>query len=96
MKLKPILTEKSMKEAGGGLYSFWVPVGLTKHQIKELIGETFGVNVTKVRTQSRRACVRTTLTRKKMTLASRKKALVTLAGKQTIDLFAGDKKESKK
>ncbi len=92
MKLRPILTEKSMKDAKRGLYSFWVPASLTKHQIKELVGSTFGVHVVNVRTQNRAGEVKTTLAKKKVTIKPRKKALVNLKAKEKIDLFEGEKK----
>jgi ribosomal protein L23 len=87
LKIKPILTEKSVEDAKGGRYSFWVPLRLTKHQIKKFIGEAFGVHVVKVRTQTRAGGVKTTLTRKKVIIKPRKKAIVSLKEKEKIDLF---------
>ncbi|OGM33389.1 50S ribosomal protein L23 [Candidatus Woesebacteria bacterium RIFCSPHIGHO2_01_FULL_44_21] len=90
--IKPILTEKSLAEAKAGRYSFWVPARSTKHQIKKLIGETFGVHVVRVRTQSRAGGIKTTLTRRKITVSPQKKAIVSLKAKEKIDLFEGEKK----
>jgi ribosomal protein L23 len=92
MNIKPILTEKSTEDARRGSYSFWVPVELTKYQIKELVGKAFKVKVESVRTQTRKGGVKTTLTRKKITVKPVKKAMVTLKGKDKIDLFEGEKK----
>lgn len=90
--IKPILTEKSLKDAKAGRYSFWVPAALGKHDIKKLIGETFGVHVVGVRTQRRVGRIRITLARKRVTVKPRKKAIVSLRAKEKISLFEGDKK----
>lgn len=90
--IKPILTEKSLEEAKAGRYSFWVPTALTKHHIKKLISEAFGVHVVAVRTQRRAGGVKTTLARKRVTVKPRKKAIVSLKAKEKISLFEGDKK----
>lgn len=87
MKLQPVLTEKSLGEAKRGNYTFWVEPSLTKHQIKRLIDDVFGVKVTKVRTLNLKKMVRKTLAGRKRVLSARKKAIVTLSGKDKIDLF---------
>lgn len=93
MKIQPILTEKSMNEAKNGKYSFWVPLALSKHQIRELISTAFSVHVKGVRTQRTAGGTRTTLARKKISVMPKKKAMVTLAAKETIDLFETEKKK---
>ena len=50
MNLTPIFTEKSMKVAKDGVYSFWVLPSLSKSQIKKLVGDMFGVKVESVKT----------------------------------------------
>jgi len=87
LKIKPILTEKSLEAAGSGKYSFWVSASLTKYKIKKLVEEIFGVHVKKVWTQNRTGKIRTTLARKKVTVRPKKKVLVVLEGKEKIDLF---------
>ena len=47
---RPIITEKSMKLAEGGLYVFEVSKDATKPQIGKLVTEKFGVKVLKVKT----------------------------------------------
>ena len=47
---RPIITEKSMKLAEGGLYVFEVSKDATKPQIGKLVAEKFGVGVLKVKT----------------------------------------------
>jgi ribosomal protein L23 len=97
MKIRPILTEKSLKDAKLGQYSFWVAPNLNKHQIAILIGKAFGVNIISVKTQNRARRQRLNLSRKMVTVAAKKRAIVTLQDKQKIDLFdTGDKKKGTK
>ena len=94
MRLIPILTEKSLEEAKNGNYTFLVDKNFTKFQIKRLVGETFGVSVRKVRTLNARKIIKRTITGRKKIIPARKKAIVTLSGKDKIDLF--EEKTSKK
>lgn len=96
MKIKPVMTEKSMADAKLGTYTFWVPVDLTKFKIKEVIGRAFGVKVQAVRTQTKDPRVKTTLARKKIKVKGKKKAYVQLSGKDTIDIFDTETKKKKK
>lgn len=92
MKLKPILTEKSMQEAKEGRYSFWVPSGLVKGQIRRLISEVFGVKVKTVRTINYKSKKKMNLwKRKKIVISPRKKTVVTLAEGEKIDVFGEGK-----
>lgn len=91
MKLKPILTEKGTQLASKGKYSFWVPVNLRKPQIAILIEEVFGVNVTSIKTANYKARTKTNLQRRKVHVKAAKKAVVTLAEKQKIDVFEESK-----
>jgi large subunit ribosomal protein L23 len=94
MKLKPVITEKSVNEAKKGNYTFFVDKGLTKLEIKREVGRVFGVHVTRVRTVNFRGGVKKNYTGRKITVPARKKAIVTLKNKEKIDLF--ETKESKK
>lgn len=96
MKIRPVLTEKSMTDAKNGKYTFMVPVDFNKFQIRELIGIAFKVKVKDVRTQSRKASVKTTLSRSKVKVKATKKATVKLSGKETIDIFDTETKKAKK
>jgi ribosomal protein L23 len=87
MKLEPIVTEKSLDLAKKGRYTFRVEVGLRKHQIKRLIDEIFGVHVKTIRTMNIRGEVKKTLSGRKRRVMPSKKAIVTLAEKEKIDLF---------
>jgi ribosomal protein L23 len=94
MRFDPILTEKSMAEAKAGKYTFWVPVGLGKGQIKVLISKAFGVRVGEVKTMNYKARVKVDRMRRKISLGRRKRAVVTLLGKDKIDIFSeGSKKK---
>jgi len=91
---RPIVTEKSNYQSGKlGQYVFEVAPGATKAQIKEAVQTLFDVEVERVNVltappkRSRRARSRRLLVRH----AGYKKALVTLAEGQTIDLFEGVK-----
>lgn len=92
MKLIPILTEKSLDEAKNGNYTFWVDRRLNKYQIKKLVSDVFGVKVVRVRTANVRGEVKKTSLGRKRIIKPRKKAIVTLAEKEKIDLFETKKK----
>lgn len=47
---KPYITEKSMKLAGSGLYSFLVDKDATKKAVAKLVANRFGVDVLSVKT----------------------------------------------
>ena len=91
MKLKPVLTEKSMQAAHEGNYTFRVNTSATKYQIKNMVEAVFGVKVDKVRTVNKTGRVKKTLQGKKKVIKPVKKALVTLKGKDTIDIFEESK-----
>lgn len=88
MDLLPLRTEKTIKEAEGGRYTFRVSVAVTKPQIKREIEKVFKVKVTAVQTaimpgKAYRAG-------KKGSYATRsdwKKAIVTLAKGQKMDIY---------
>lgn len=84
---KPILTDKSTKLLEDNQYSFIVTIGSTKDQIKQAIEYIFNVQVRQVHTLN--------LPVKKRRVGKfvgkrgkQKKAIVTLASDNTINLFA--------
>lgn len=87
MKLKPILTEKSMSDAASGKYSFYVDPKYTKNQVKAAIEKIFDVKVSNVSSSNLKKRVKTNFRRQKKIIAAKKKVIVTLKGKGTIDLF---------
>lgn len=81
-----------MNAAKNGKYSFWVPVSFNKFQIKELVNKTFKVHTVSVSTQKRAGRKFLSLARKKVTVPARKKAVVTLKAKESINIFEAQKK----
>lgn len=92
--LKPIFTEKSMNDAKLGKYSFYVAPNLTKLEIRSMISKAFNVHVKSVRTVNLQQSTRRTISGKFQTTSARKKAIVTLAAKESLDIFE-DKSEKK-
>lgn len=86
--VKPIVTEKSMMGSQYGQVTFHVAPTATKPEIKRAVERLFGVKVTAVNTVTTNGKVK----RFKGILGKRsdvKKAIVTLAEGQTIDVGAG-------
>lgn len=86
--LRPLITEKATILAGDRKYAFEVDRRANKHQIHDAVQQAFSVHVTKVNTmhvrgKRRRFGRRFTQTR------SWKKAVVTLAEGDTIQIFEG-------
>jgi len=95
MKLEPVLTEKSMKLAEEGVYTFYVDRRLTKNQIRQVVNETFDVHTVRVRTITVPGETKKTIRGYKKVVKSRKKALVSLQEKEKIDLFEVKSKKKK-
>lgn len=93
---KAILTEKTLKLAAAGKFTFQVAVASTKNQIRESIENIFGVSVTDVQTSSiaRKSYKKGRRGQTAYTTAG-KKAIVQLKTGQTIDLFDISARESK-
>jgi ribosomal protein L23 len=88
MKLTPVLTEKSLKLAKEGKYTFNVPSVATKNTVAEAISITFGVDTTGVRILKKGGEVKKSMMRRNtVSKKSQKKAIVSLKEKQKIDLF---------
>jgi len=96
MKLIPVMTEKSMKLAKDGGFTFKVPISLTKLEIKNLIAKTFGVTVINVRTLNSKAGTKRNTRGKIQRIKANKKAIVFLKEGEKIDLFEEEKKKTKK
>lgn len=87
MKLIPVISEKSLKLAKEGNYTFMVEKRLGKYEIRKLVEEVFKVHVTGIRTLNLRGEMKRTLAGRKRKIQPTKKAIVTLAEKEKIDLF---------
>ncbi|MEE1296513.1 MAG: 50S ribosomal protein L23 [Bifidobacterium sp.] len=84
--LKPVVSEKSYALSDMGQYTFVVAPDANKVQIKQAIEEIFKVKVTNVNTLNRagkKVRTRTGYGRR----ANEKRAIVTVAEGQSIDLF---------
>ncbi|MBQ1282699.1 MAG: 50S ribosomal protein L23 [Bifidobacteriaceae bacterium] len=84
--IKPVVSEKSYANSDRGQYTFVVDPSANKVQIKQAIEEIFKVKVTNVNTLNRagkRKRTRTGYGRR----VNQKRAIVTVAEGQTIDIF---------
>jgi large subunit ribosomal protein L23 len=85
---KPVISEKSMRLAAIGQFTFVVDKLATKHQIAQVVENHFKVNVVKVATLKVKAKTkRFGKKRQEVKLSDYKKAIVTLKKGQKIDLF---------
>jgi len=91
---KPVITEKSLKDAQKGVFTFEVDRRVNKYQIKDSIEKLFKVHVIKVKSSNFKGKKR--LVGKMRTPIydpDRKKAWVQLASGEKIDLFeTGERK----
>ncbi|MCF2530149.1 50S ribosomal protein L23 [Yinghuangia soli] len=86
--LKPVISEKSYGLLDENKYTFIVAPGANKTQIKQAVAAIFGVTVTNVNTinrQGKRKRSKTGFGKRKDT----KRAIVTLAEGERIDIFGG-------
>ena len=88
--LEPIVSEKSYGLLEEGVYTFKVHPDSSKPEIRDAVQSIFGVTVVKVNTLNRKG--KRKRNRKSFTYGTRpdtKRALVTLAEGDSIDLFEG-------
>jgi large subunit ribosomal protein L23 len=86
--LKPIISEKSLKDAYFGKYTFLVQQKSNKTEIKRAIEQAFEVKVTKIMTNLTKGSIaRNTKIGKKVSVFANKKAVVILADNAKIDIF---------
>lgn len=91
--IKPLISERSLKEAVTGHYSFVVAKEADKQQIKDAVGMLFNVDVKKVYTNIvRKNRIRVTRFGKRSEDNTYKKARVTLGKDQKINIFEEVKK----
>jgi large subunit ribosomal protein L23 len=84
----PVVSEKSYALMEAGVYTFNVRPDATKPQVRAAVQEIFGVKVEKVNTLNRQG--KRKRNRRTFTYGKRpdtKRAIVTLAAGETIDLF---------
>ena len=85
---RPIITEKGTLMAEHNQYAFEVAMDANKMMVKEAVEKRFGVNVLKVNVMRMPGKTRR-FGRRVSTTPSWKKAIVTLAPGQTIEVFEG-------
>lgn len=86
--IKPLITEKAMREAAMGRYTFAVLKSANKPQIGSAVKEAFKVDPTRVSTVTMPGKTRRSgKTRLESTEEKWKKAIITLKPGQKIDLF---------
>jgi large subunit ribosomal protein L23 len=86
--LRPVVSEKSYRLMEDGVYIFVVAPDATRIDVRHAVEQTFSVRVTSVNTLNRKG--KTRRNRRTNTVGKRpdtKRAVVTLAGGDRIDLF---------
>ncbi|MBP6882625.1 MAG: 50S ribosomal protein L23 [Candidatus Levybacteria bacterium] len=84
----PIITERSMASVKNGKFSFNVALHANKESIRKAINLQFGVDVVGIETVTQKGRSKRVGARRAVkTLASLKKAIVTLKTGQKIDIF---------
>ena len=86
--IRPLITEKNTNLMALNKYSFEVDRSANKHQIKHAVESVFNVSVVKVHTMNMRGKLRRRGQKLGYT-ADWKKAIVTLAEGDRIELFEG-------
>lgn len=90
--IKPVFTEKSLKMARQGQYTFWVDRDMDKMSLKSAIGQMFKVHVTSIKTVKKAGETGRNVKGRKFTNLSSKKAVVTLKDGEKLDVFEETKK----
>lgn len=86
--IKPIVSEKSLKDASFGKYTFLVSTKATKTDIKKAIEEVFEVKVVKIMTNiTKGSTTKNTKVGRKVKVFADKKARVMLSKGQSIAIF---------
>lgn len=86
--IRPVVSEKAVRVAGGQQYAFIVQTGARKEEIKKAIEQHYNVTVTKISTaQFRTSPLRQTKRRIENPGVLQKKAYVMLKEGQTLDLL---------
>jgi large subunit ribosomal protein L23 len=86
--IRPVVSEKSYSLMDDGVYVFVVANESSKTEIRNAVEQIFGVKVSKVNTLNRKG--KTRRNRRSNTVGHRpdtKRAIITLAGTDRIDLF---------
>ena len=90
--LKPVFTEKSLKEAKLGKYTFRVPSNMNKKPVAAKISDLFDVTVTDVKTVKKGPEKGRNARGRNFSFISIKQAIVTLKSGDKISVFEEGKK----
>lgn len=90
--IKPVITEKYSKLNEKGRYAFEVSRDANKIEIRNAIEKEYNVSVESVNTYITPGKTRSRMTKTKVMtgrIASKKKAIITLAKGEVIDIYSG-------
>jgi large subunit ribosomal protein L23 len=90
--LKPVFTEKSLKMAKQGKYTFWVSPNSDKLGIKAEVARIFGVHVVDINTIKKAGESGRNARGRKFNKLASKKAVVVLKNGEKIDIYEETKK----
>jgi large subunit ribosomal protein L23 len=86
--LKPLITEKSMKDVTNDKFTFLVGLSASKYDVKKAVEKMYGVTVLSITTQiTKGQTQRVGAKRTEIKKSPTKKAIVRLEKGQKIDLF---------
>lgn len=86
--LKPVLTEKALKLAQAGVYTFLVHPRANKTEVKKLIKQLYNADVSKINVMHTPAKFKQSRRSQPATKRhEHRKMLITIKGKKTIDIF---------
>ena len=85
--VRPVITEKSMNASGAGKVTFLVPLSASKDEVKASVEAIFNVKVTKVNTLNVKSKPKRQRGGRPGRTRTWKKAMITLAEGQTIEVF---------
>jgi large subunit ribosomal protein L23 len=95
MKIKAVMTEKTMKLSTNHGLTFLVPSVMDKTQIRRMVENVYGVSVVSVKTVNSKPGTKKNTRGKVQRLKAVKKAIVFLKEGDKIDLFEEEKKQKK-
>ena len=87
--LRPLITEKGTRLGGENKHIFEVRRGTNKHQIKQAVEKAFSVHVTQVNVMNVKGKPKRIKGNRIKHSPARRKAVVTLAPEDKIELFEG-------
>jgi len=90
--IKPVFTEKSLRLAHLGKYTFWIGRMDTKLSIKNEVNKIFGVHVNEIKTITTHGEAKRNNKGMQVAVMPTKKAIVTLKNGEKLEIFEEPKK----